>query len=244
MGFETKLFSLLGIRFTVKQLKCKFNRLLEQHQLFSWMFKQTEVGWDSSTNSIDVLDDKWEQFIKRNPKIKHFVERVANTMRCLLRFSTPPPSQVNCTMPQPRSPQSLEEESELEEDFINDGVHVDANPEIETNENVSGPSPTRGQKGRSSSVSERERRSRKEFTESKMLSVLQAWTKALVAKIEVSLASADCYNQAYEATSSFCDPYSIGSCVDILVCSGIMTDNTCLLWRNSRIQTIGNCSST
>lgn len=33
--FERQLFSLLGVRFTVNQLKGKFNRLPEQHQLFS-----------------------------------------------------------------------------------------------------------------------------------------------------------------------------------------------------------------
>lgn len=163
-----------------------------KHQLFSWMFKQTEVGWDSSTNNIDVPDDKWEQFIKRNPKIKHFVERVANTMRCLLRFSTPQPSQVNCTMPQPRSLQSLEEESELEEDFLSDGVLVDPNPEIETNENVSSPNPTHGQTPQVS-LSENDVHARS--SRSKMLSVLQVWTKALAAKIEVSLASADRYTR-------------------------------------------------
>lgn len=42
----------------------KLNRLLEQHQLFSSLLKQAEVGWDPSTNDIDVPDDKWKDFIK------------------------------------------------------------------------------------------------------------------------------------------------------------------------------------
>lgn len=62
--FKTKLFSLLGVWFSIKQLKGKFNRLREQHQLFSWMLKQTDVGWDPSTNNIDVSNDKWEEFTK------------------------------------------------------------------------------------------------------------------------------------------------------------------------------------
>lgn len=64
--FEAKLFSLLGVRFTVKQLKGKFNWLCKQHQLFSWPLKQTGIGWDPSTNNIDVSDDKWEDFIKES----------------------------------------------------------------------------------------------------------------------------------------------------------------------------------
>lgn len=54
------MFSLLDVRFSIKQLKGKFNRLREQHQLAV----EADRSWDPSTNNIDVLDDKWEEFIK------------------------------------------------------------------------------------------------------------------------------------------------------------------------------------
>lgn len=46
--FEAELFSLLGVRFTGKQLKGKFNQLCEQHQLFSWV--EADQGWLGSFN--------------------------------------------------------------------------------------------------------------------------------------------------------------------------------------------------
>lgn len=63
----------------------------------------------------------------------------------------------------------------MEEEFLNAGVHVGATPEMDTNDDESGPTLTRGEKPRrSTSVLERARHSRRNPKESQMSSELQA----------------------------------------------------------------------
>lgn len=88
---------------------------------------------------------------------------------------------------------------------------------MDTNDDVSGPSPPHGEKRRrSTSVPKRARRSRSRTKETEVSDAFQAWTKHLAAKTEVSLARANRYMEAHEATSTPHDPYSIGNCIDIL----------------------------
>lgn len=116
-----------------------------------------------------------------------------------------------------QEPLDSKEEHELEEAFLNAGVHVDGTPEMDMNDNVSGPSPPHGKKrGHSTSVPERARHSCSRTKETEVSSAFQGWTKHLTTKMEALLARANRYKEAHEATSTPHDPYSTGNCIDIL----------------------------
>lgn len=60
-----------------------------------------------------------------------------------------------------QEPPHSKEDIELEEEFLNMGVHIDINPNMEMNDYVAWPTPTQGLKWRSSSVPPQKRYSRK-----------------------------------------------------------------------------------
>lgn len=179
--------------------------------------KQAGVGWDPSTNNIDIPDDKWEEFIKRNLKIESFRRKGCEHYDVLGEIFDTITATGQPHYASTQGPLESEEELELEEEFPYAGVHVDATPEMDTNNDLSGLSQLVGRKRRRLiSVSERAQRSRSKSKETEMSSEFQALTKALVAKREVSLARANRYKEAHEAISSFRERYLIGNCIDIL----------------------------
>lgn len=58
----------------MKQLKSKFNQLREQHRIFAWLLRETGGGWNPVTNTVQE-DGKWEELIKKQPKVARFRRR-------------------------------------------------------------------------------------------------------------------------------------------------------------------------
>ena len=53
--------------FNLMQLKQKFNRLRAMHREFSNLLKHIGFGWDAKTNTVDALEETWQNYIR----VKH-----------------------------------------------------------------------------------------------------------------------------------------------------------------------------
>ncbi|KAK2634751.1 hypothetical protein Ddye_029543 [Dipteronia dyeriana] len=59
-----ELFQQTKKRFTVFQLKSKFNRLRKKHREFSDLIAHTEFGWDPISNTVTAPEAVWVEYIK------------------------------------------------------------------------------------------------------------------------------------------------------------------------------------
>ena len=51
-------------RFTVLQLKSKYNRLRTKHRVFSDLISHTGFGWDPISNTVTASEAVWAEYIK------------------------------------------------------------------------------------------------------------------------------------------------------------------------------------
>ena len=50
----------------MKQVKQKFNRFQTKYHEFSELLKQTRFGWDVETNTVNITEETWQNYLRVN----------------------------------------------------------------------------------------------------------------------------------------------------------------------------------
>ncbi|XP_048331881.2 L10-interacting MYB domain-containing protein-like [Ziziphus jujuba] len=58
--------------YNMKQIKQKFNRLRSKHHEFSELLQQTGFDWDAETNTMNAIEEMWQNYIHVHPKATQF----------------------------------------------------------------------------------------------------------------------------------------------------------------------------
>ncbi|XP_061336432.1 uncharacterized protein LOC133283570 [Gastrolobium bilobum] len=196
-SIKDKLNFISNRSFSVKQIKQKFHRIRTKHRdLFTLATHVDLVGILEPTLSL-LVHPEATQFQKKgceHYKLLGILFNRSTATGVLHQSST-------------QDPPNTDEELELENQYLNNGVHVDVNQDSSNDDLQTIEQTTHRGKRK---IQARERKSYKESKTFQMADALQAWAKASKTKAEVSFARAE----KYRATSSYYSTdYSITKCV-------------------------------
>ncbi|KAL2491963.1 Myb DNA-bind 3 domain-containing protein [Abeliophyllum distichum] len=108
------MFAATKMDYSVEMIKEKWNCLRKVHRMFSELLGHTSVTWDPNTNKVNATEDVWQHFYTEGCKHYHILGEIFSdntATRGLENAST-------------QLPATSEEERQLEDDFLNRGVHV------------------------------------------------------------------------------------------------------------------------
>ncbi|XP_061343569.1 uncharacterized protein At2g29880-like [Gastrolobium bilobum] len=197
--------------FSLIQIKLKFHWLRIKYHAFSELLLTTGFSWNVETNTLTAEDSVWQSYIQKHPEaapfrkwgFEHFklMANVFNTSTTtgLLHHAS--------TIDLPNS-----DEEQLDNECVNDRVHVDVEDEAVTTHAVE--HTTCGGK-RTTTMAEC--KPEKVFKSTPMGDALQAQADASKARLEASLANEGYKSKSVEATSSVTSvDCSVDYCVDAL----------------------------
>ncbi|KAK0575135.1 hypothetical protein LWI29_034424 [Acer saccharum] len=117
-------------RFTVLQLKSKFNRFRTKHHVFSDLISHTGFGWDHISNTVTASEVVWAEYIKRVPSVKPYRKKGLEHYEILgdIFNTTTATRQLSFSSSQVLLPS--DEDREVKDNFINSEVHVNVDAEI------------------------------------------------------------------------------------------------------------------
>ncbi|KAL2541795.1 Myb DNA-bind 3 domain-containing protein [Abeliophyllum distichum] len=177
----------------IERLKGKWNRLRKVHRMFSELLGHTGVTWDPNTNKVNAAEEVWQHFYMVNKSDYKIFKREGY------------------------------EERQLEDDFLNRGVHV----HVENIDDDADEVPKRSRREDIGTSGERRRKEPKISKSDKLEACMAQWSSTVSLKNEETelrtlylkeklskIQRQSCNQSEFEATSS--DPYSNIVCLDIL----------------------------
>ncbi|XP_008246059.1 PREDICTED: L10-interacting MYB domain-containing protein-like [Prunus mume] len=221
--FKTKVWSEIseellakcGKKCTVKQLKSKFNRLRIAHREFSDLIEHTGFGWDPNANTVTASEDVWASYIKSKPRAKQYRTQGLVHYQLLGEIFNTTTATGQLRYASNQLPPNSDEERELENNFLNTGVHIDVDLDddgfnLETDHG----------KGKRKSVTATppERRSKKW---DKMESYLEVCSEVMSQRLQTIQKE-----KSVEASSTSKEMYSIEECIGIVEEMGDIDNDT------------------
>ncbi|RVW24930.1 hypothetical protein CK203_079546 [Vitis vinifera] len=156
-------------------LKQKFNRLRAMHREFSNLLKHIGFGWDAKTNTVDALEETWQNYIRAHPNAKRFRSKGCPNYNLLGLIFIPSTATSALHYSSTQDPPNIGGEDEMDDNLEHGGVHVDVDTEIPDNplrpKMVGGVATHSGKRATDSLF---ERRSKKESRLSQMGDTLKA----------------------------------------------------------------------
>ncbi|XAR71447.1 hypothetical protein NMG60_11028706 [Bertholletia excelsa] len=216
------LTMIIGENYGVDRLRGKFNRIRVQHREFSALLARTGVTWDSKSNKVNAPENVWQDLYTKGKYYKQFkkqgFEHDYNILGEIFNTSTTTGKLGRAST---HEPQNLDEEQDLEEDFLSKGMHIDTYVVDDEGDNLKELSRKRNSIESSSERQCKEAKSSRldklEAAFGQLIESMTARTEASKAKMEASKVKTNRYKaEASQATSRMCDPYSIDACMDLL----------------------------
>ncbi|KAL2490807.1 Myb DNA-bind 3 domain-containing protein [Abeliophyllum distichum] len=208
----------------VDRLKGKWNRLRKVHRMFSELLGHTGVTWDPNTNKVNAAEEVWQHFYTINKSdYKTFKREGCKQYHILGEIFSGTTATGGLGNASTQLPTNSKEERELEDDFLNGGVHV----HIETlDDEVDEVQKTRRREEIGTS-GERRRKEPKISKSDKLEACMAQWSSTVSLKNEETelrtlylkeklskLQEKSCNQSDSEACSP--DPYSNIVCLDLL----------------------------
>ncbi|XP_061340833.1 L10-interacting MYB domain-containing protein-like [Gastrolobium bilobum] len=126
-SIKYKLNSISNRSFSIKQIKQKFHRLRTRHHEFSLLLQYTGFGWDAKTNTVMASEEVWQSYIRVHPDAAQFQKKGCEHYKLLgILLNRSTATGVLCHS-STQDPPNTNEELELENQYLNNGVHVDVN---------------------------------------------------------------------------------------------------------------------
>ncbi|CAB4313924.1 unnamed protein product [Prunus armeniaca] len=221
--FKTKVWSEIseellakcGKKCTVKQLKYKFNRLRIAHREFSDLIEHTGFGWDPNANTVTASEDVWASYIKSKPRAKQYRTQGLVHYQLLGEIFNTTTATGQLRYASNQLPPNSDEERELENNFLNTGVHID----VDLDDDGFNQETDHG-KGKRKSVTATppERRSKKW---DKMESYLEVCSEVMSQRLQTIQKE-----KSVEASSTSKEMYSIEECIGIVEEMGDIDNDT------------------
>ncbi|KAK0605481.1 hypothetical protein LWI29_027326 [Acer saccharum] len=203
-----------GKRYTIPKLKAKFNRFRRKHREFSDLLNHTGFGWDPISNTVTAPDDVWNEYLKRVPSAKPYKKKGLEHYDILGEIFNTTTATGQMHFSSNQIPPSSDEERELEENFINSGVHVNNIEDIDESEHPSGGS--KGKRVRQSGGQYYSSRGNKRWE--KMENYMEICSSIMSQKFELQK------SKSYESTCSAPEKYSTTECLQIIEEIGVDHD--------------------
>ncbi|XP_052188897.1 uncharacterized protein At2g29880-like [Diospyros lotus] len=214
------MITLTKTDYGIDRLKGKWNRLRKVHRLFSELLGHTGVTWDPNTNTVNAPEEVWQHFYTINKsEYKIFKKEGCKHYETLGEIFSGTTATGGLGNASTQLPPTSEEERQLEDDFLNKGIHV----RVENADEVTN---TR----RREEIGESSKRRRKEPKISKtdkLDACMAQWSSTVSMRNEetelrtlylkeklAKLQGKSCNQSDNEATSL--DPYSNVVCIDLL----------------------------
>ncbi|KAL2532861.1 Myb DNA-bind 3 domain-containing protein [Abeliophyllum distichum] len=109
----------------IERLKGKWNRLRKVHRMFSELLGHTGVTWDPNTNKVNAAEEVWQHFYTVNKSdYKIFKREGCKHYHILGEIFSGTTATGGLGNASTQLPAMSDEERQLEDDFLNQGVHV------------------------------------------------------------------------------------------------------------------------
>ncbi|PRQ58029.1 putative Myb/SANT-like domain-containing protein [Rosa chinensis] len=128
-----ELFAESTKRYVVPQLKSKFNRLRKKHREFSDLIEHTGFGWDPIANTVTASEEVWATYIKRVPGVKPYRKKGLEHYEILGEIFNTTTATGQLHYASSQLPPNSDEERELENKFLNNGVHINLDEDFNIN---------------------------------------------------------------------------------------------------------------
>ncbi|XP_022847374.1 L10-interacting MYB domain-containing protein-like [Olea europaea var. sylvestris] len=207
----------------IDRLKGKWNRLRKIHRMFSELLGHTGVTWDPNTNKVNAAEEVWQHFYTINRSdYKMFKREGCKHYHTLGEIFSGTTATGGLCKASTQLPNTSEEERQLENDFLNRGVHVHA----ENDDEVDVVSDTR-RCNEIGTSGERQRKEPKISKSDKLEACMAQWSstvsmrneeielRKLYLKEKLAKIQGKSSNQSDVEVNSP-DPYSNVICMDIL----------------------------
>ncbi|KAL2550302.1 uncharacterized protein Fot_11832 [Forsythia ovata] len=119
------MFAATKMDYGVERLKGKWNFLRKVHRMFSELLGHTGVTWDPNTNKVNDAEEVWQYFYTINKSdYKNFKREGCKHYHILGEIFSGTTVTRGLSYATTQLPATSEEERQLEDDFLNRGVHV------------------------------------------------------------------------------------------------------------------------
>ncbi|KAL6269467.1 hypothetical protein ACE6H2_026378 [Prunus campanulata] len=147
------------------------------------------MGWDPNMNTVQASEEVWASHLKKNKFISRFRSKDVLIMICLVVIFNNTTATGQMQYASTNSSPNFDVERELENDFLTTGAHIGLNREIGSRGFSEGDKGTSNKNKRAALFPQSDLPSRSKSSKStNMDEAIEAWTKSLNAKTEVSLA--------------------------------------------------------
>ncbi|KAL6565400.1 hypothetical protein OROGR_002351 [Orobanche gracilis] len=214
--FNNKVWTTMTTKLNIKtnrsynkeQLKAKMNRLRALFRAFSALLQHTGFGWDSETNTVTASDEVSKIYIRVHKLAGQFRRKGLDHYNLMAIIFNKNSATGVLHHSSTQDPPNTDEENELENQYLNNGVHVNLDNDSSADEVHEVEHTTRRGKR---PIQVKESKPRKDSRTNQMGDALAAWADA-------SKARAERYRgQSMEATSSLLTAdYSMTKCVTSL----------------------------
>ncbi|KAL2541789.1 Myb DNA-bind 3 domain-containing protein [Abeliophyllum distichum] len=208
----------------IERLKGKWNRLRKVHRMFSELLGHTGVTWDPNTNKVNAAEEVWQHFYTVNKSdYKIFKREGCKHYHILGEIFSGTTATGGLGNASTQLPATSDEERQLEDDFLNRGVHV----HVENIDDDADEVPKRSRREDIGTSGERRRKEPKISKSDKLEACMAQWSSTVSLKNEETelrtlylkeklskIQRQSCNQSEFEATSP--DPYSNIVCLDIL----------------------------
>ncbi|KAL2456859.1 L10-interacting MYB domain-containing protein [Abeliophyllum distichum] len=208
----------------VDRLKGKWNRLRKVHRMFSELLGHTGVTWDPNTNKVNAAEEVWQHFYTINKSdYKIFKREGCKHYHILGEIFSGTTATGGLGNASTQLPANSEEERQLEDDFLNGGVHV----HVESLDDEVDEVPKTRRREEIGTSGERRRKEPKISKSDKLEACMAQWSSTVSLKNEETelrtlylkeklskLQGKSCNQSDSEASSP--DPYSNSVCLDLL----------------------------
>ncbi|XP_052197194.1 L10-interacting MYB domain-containing protein-like [Diospyros lotus] len=121
------MIGLTKMDYGIDRLKGKWNRLRKVHRLFAKLVGHTGVTWDPNTNKVDAAEEVWQHFFTINKaEYKIFKKEGCKHYAVLGEIFGGTTAIGGLGNASTQLPPTSEEERQIEDDFLNRGMHVRA----------------------------------------------------------------------------------------------------------------------
>ncbi|KAL6276458.1 hypothetical protein ACE6H2_020059 [Prunus campanulata] len=199
-----ELYAQCGLKCTIPQLKSKFNRLRKVHRDFSDLLEHTGFGWDPIANTVTASEDVWASYLKSKPKAKQFRTQGLEHYQLLGEIFNTTTATGQLHYASSQLPPNSDDERELENNFLNTGVHID----VDLDDDGDSPQLVSGKGKRKCATAAAPERRPKKWE--KMESYLDVCSEVMSQKLQREK------EKSLEASSTSKEMYSIEECIEIV----------------------------
>ncbi|KAL6494699.1 hypothetical protein OROGR_031499 [Orobanche gracilis] len=136
--FNNKVWTTMTTKLNIKtnrsynkeQLKAKMNRLRALFRAFSALLQHTGFGWDSETNTVSASDEVWKSYIRVHKLAGQFRRKGLDHYNLMAIIFNKNSATGVLHHSSTQDPPNTDEENELENQYLNNGVHVNLDKDV------------------------------------------------------------------------------------------------------------------